>query len=348
MSEDSELMYCTVPEVPERVFDSNISIERASLIRNISKKWVNGTILHYYFFDTDSWGADDDQKQLVRQAFDKWKQIGIGIEFKEVSSTDDAEIRIGFEKGGGSWSYVGRDILNQGQEERTMNFGWNLVHSPKGIDTPIHEIGHTLGFPHEHQNPHAGIVWDEEAVYEQFGGSPNNWSRERTHWNILRKISPDSADGTNWDYNSIMHYRFGSGLIKEPEKFQTGLTPAAGLSEKDVAQVKFFYPELEPTFPELEPFKSQLLSIKPGEQKNFSVNPRSSRNYNFRTFGDSDTVMVLFEDDKGELKYVKGDDDSGTDRNANIKTRLYKGRKYVLKVRLYYNFSSGNTALMFW
>ena len=79
------------------------------------------------------------------------------------------------------------------------------------------------------------------------------------------------------------------------------------------------------------------MSIKQGEQKNFQVIPGSSRDYNFRTFGDSDTVMVLFEeDDSGDLHYVKGDDDSGTALNANFKIRLVKNRKYLLKIRLYY------------
>ena len=155
MNKDSKKMYCTVPEIPERVFGPEVSIERASLIRNISKKWVNGTILHYYFFEKAPWKGDEKHKKIVREAFDKWKKTGIGIEFKEVSSPDDAEIRIGFGIGEGSWSYVGRDILNRGLQECTMNFGWNLVHDPEGIDTAIHEIGHTLGFPHEHQNPNA-------------------------------------------------------------------------------------------------------------------------------------------------------------------------------------------------
>ena len=53
-----------------------------------------------------------------------------------------------------------------------MNFGWDLT-QPGEIDTAIHEIGHTLGFPHEHQNPHAGIVWDEEAVYAALAQPPN-------------------------------------------------------------------------------------------------------------------------------------------------------------------------------
>ena len=31
-----------------------------------------------------------------------------------------------------------------------MNFGWDLT-QPGEIDTALHEIGHTIGFPHEHQ-----------------------------------------------------------------------------------------------------------------------------------------------------------------------------------------------------
>ncbi|MEG4593619.1 hypothetical protein QUA86_14705 [Microcoleus sp. F6_B6] len=45
--------------------------------------------------------------------------------------------------------------------------------------------------------------------------------------------------------------------------------------------------------------------------------------------------MVLFEDRSVDLKYVAGDDDSGTDLNAQINVRLDRGRRYVLRIRLY-------------
>lgn len=336
--------YCFVPIAPEREFGPEVSSNRARLIRTAEKKWVNGTVLHYCFLDKAGLQADDNQKNVVRRGFETWINVGIGIKFVEVSTLADAEIKIGFDQNDGSWSYVGRDILGK---EHTMNFGWDLTR-PGEIDTAIHEIGHTLGFPHEHQNPHAGIVWDEEAVYADLGGPPNFWSRENTHWNIIRKIAPDTVEGTKWDPNSIMHYPFGPGLIKEPKKYKNGLVPEPGLSKKDISQVKLFYPVLKATYPELKVLESQKLAISPGKQKNFAINPQSSRNYTFSTFGKSDTVMVLFEKDGDDLHYVKGDDDSGTYANATFTVRLIKGRKYVLRIRLYYTLSSGDTAVMVW
>lgn len=337
--------YCSVPIIPERKFGPEVSSHRARLIRTAEKKWVNGTVLRYCFLDDSHLSADNAQKNVVRSAFKIWTDLGIGLKFEESSSPDDAEIKIGFDQNDGSWSYVGRDVL---KKKHTMNFGWDLTRSGE-VDTAIHEIGHTLGFPHEHQNPNAGIVWDEKAVYAELAGPPNNWTRDDTFHNIIRKINPDTIQGSKWDPNSIMHYPFGPGLIMEPKKYKNGLSPNPGLSRKDIAQVKLFYPVLEKKFPELKPLVSQVLSIKQGEQKNFQITPSSSREYNFRTFGDSDTVMVLFEDDgKDDLHYVKGDDDSGTNLNAQFKVRLIKNRKYLLKIRLYYKNSAGNTAVMFW
>ena len=119
----------------------------------------------YYIFDrrTDGprgrWVGPKRQRDVVRKAFKAWKNLGIGLEFKEVANREDAEIRIGFDQRDGSWSYVGRDVIDVAgdPDEPTMNFGWDLA-TPYGWDTALHEIGHTLGFPHEHQNPNAGIV----------------------------------------------------------------------------------------------------------------------------------------------------------------------------------------------
>ena len=56
--------------------------------------------------------------------------------------------------------------------------------------------------------------------------------------------------------------------------------------------------------------------------------------------------MVLFEDVDGEMVFVAGDDDSGSNTNAKIETRLVRERKYILRIRLYLNWASGDTAVM--
>ena len=57
--------------------------------------------------------------------------------------------------------------------------------------------------------------------------------------------------------------------------------------------------------------------------------------------------MVLNEKLPGDkLKYVAGDDNSGTDNNALISATLSKGKTYIIKVKVYYKKPDEKTALM--
>lgn len=357
--------YCALHEAPARVFAPGVTSERQRLINLLGNKWVSGTDLRYYFFDRDTdgqsllytdgntrwytWVGDEAQREVVRSGFEAWKEVGIGINFREVTEREEAEIRIGFMRGDGSWSWLGREILDHSSpNERTMNFGWDLTR-PGELDTAIHEIGHTLGFPHEHQNPNAGIEWDEEAVYAALAKPPNRWDRKTTYWNIIRKLSASEVEGTTWDPDSVMHYPFEKKLIKKPEEYaRKGLQPAGGLSARDKAWVKSLYPPVREEMEQLKPSQSVLLKIAAGEQRNFIVAPQETRYFNFQTFGTSDSVMVLFEDDNEQLRFRKGDDDSGQGTNAYFRLKLIRGRRYVLRVRLYYSDRPGETAVMMW
>ncbi|MGD1698917.1 M12 family metallopeptidase [Dapis sp. BLCC M229] len=313
--------------------------------------------IHYCFFDRAkghnspaNWTGSEENKQIVRAAFEDWKAVGIGLEFEEVDTPADAEVRIGFQQGDGSWSYVGTDVLEIPLNQRTMNFGWPLDENYYGKETALHEIGHTLGLPHEHQNPKAGIQWNEDAVRTSLSGPPNNWSPETIEYNILRKIPMNEVEGSDWDPNSIMHYQFQAELINSPAPYnQEGIFPTPGLSIKDKDWLRKFYPVLESNdYIELKPFVSVPLVLSPGEQVNFIVKPNISRSYKFQTFGEVDTVMVLFEEENGDPRYLADDDDSGTDYNALITHKLLKGRTYILRVRLYFASASGETAVMMW
>ncbi len=356
--------YCNARATVPREFGPGTTADRVRAINSLSNKWVNGTELSYYFFDQPgdgqnvsfadgstqfmSWVGAAAQKDVVRQGFKHWADLGIGVRFKEVPSRDQATVRIGFQSGDGAWSYVGRAVLDIGADQRTMNFGWNLVGD---VDTAVHEIGHTLGFEHEHQNPFAGILWDEEKVYASLARPPNRWSRQKTFFNIIRKLDDNQVQGTEWDPDSVMHYPFEAGLIKVPTRFQTQpLQPAGGLSARDKSHVKQLYPAQGPVsaFPELQLMQSRTLNIAAGEQVDLRLAPKRSRLYEIRTFGVSDVVIVLFENVDGELKYLGGDDDSGEDRNAYLKLRLSRGKNYVLRLRLYYADHAGETAVLWW
>jgi hypothetical protein len=356
--------YCALPPLPVRVLPPDIPQDRARAILLGSAKWVNGTVLHYYFFDKDadgeqvrftngqrrfvSWVGAEAQRAVVRESFAKWKSLPLGLNFEEVDDRSDAEVRIGFMDTDGSWSYIGRQVLDQGVNDRTMNFGWDLT-TPYGHTTALHEIGHTLGLPHEHQNPFAGIVWDEPAVYRYFAGDPNFWPRDQTFNNVLKKLSPNDVSGSIWDPDSVMEYDFPPGLIKEPAKYHDGIHPPGTLSQVDQEWARKWYPgDGGPAERKLKAFESTPTDLKAGEQADFVIEPDATRRYQIATFGTADTVMVLFEDDHGTLRYIKGDDDSGTDSNAKLTQKLVKGRRYRLKVRLYWAGESGQTAVMYW
>jgi hypothetical protein len=316
-----------------------VSPGRARAVIQNQEKWVNGTTLNYYFI-----GGPTSQKAAMRKAFKVWEDVGIGVKFNELSDREDAQIRIAFADDG-SWSYVGRTILTIPKSEPTMNIGWDIS---VDLDTGVHEIGHTLGMPHEHQNPVGGIVWDEDKVYTSLAAPPNRWSREQTFWNIIRKIPTSEVNGTDWDPDSIMHYPFEAGLIVKPTKYATGLIPAGGLSAKDKEWIRKTYLALPKTLQELKPFVAEKMVIEVGGQANFTFKPVESREYTVKTFGSTDCVVVVSEETKLGQKYMKGVDDSGEDNNGEIRIKLEKGKTYSLRVRLLYKDPTAESAIMVW
>lgn len=339
--------YCAQPPQTEPVLRPGLSPARSRAILLTRAKWVNGTVLHYAFLHEGGDVGGLEQLDEVRRAFQGWMALGIGLGFREVNDPADAEVRIAFRADDGSWSYVGRDALLIGVREPTMSFGWDLT-SPYGKATARHEIGHLLGFSHEHQNPFAGIVWDEEKVYAELGGPPNNWPRQTTFHNILRKLSPDEVIGSSWDPDSIMQYGFPPGLIVQPERYRSGIESPLSLSALDKEHVLQWYPPITASPATLQPFRSQALELASGEQADFEIVPPETRKYELGTFGNTDVLLVLFEDIDGELRYIAGEDDSGEDRNGRLQVKLVKGHRYVARARLYSAWGSEGCALMYW
>ena len=292
------LHYCSAPpapvlELPPEVA-ANPSRQRAIIVS--ANKWMNHTVLHYAFFKSGRWKVPPEQAAVIRKAFQQWQDVPIGVQLVEVDNLHEAEIRIGFLLRDGSWSYVGRDVLHIPVNERTMSFGWRLDQDDYGLTTAIHEIGHTLGMPHEHQNPFAGIVWNEEAVYEHLGGPPNNWPRETTFNNVLRKLDPAEVSGSNWDPDSIMEYQFPAGLIVEPAAYRNGIFPPGTLSPLDKTWASTWYPAAGRTRaagrsqPQLRVNEAVTVDLAAGQQVDYVLRVDETRTYTVGTFGATDTV----------------------------------------------------------
>jgi len=335
-----------VPQLPPAVMADP---RRAAAIILTKSKWANGTVLHYCFFEGGShFAVPKIQADAIRNAFAKWKAAGIGLEFQEVSQLNEAEVRIGYSTAdGSSASYVGRGVLTIPLNEPTTVYGWDLT-TPYGSGTALHELGHVLGMEHEHQNPFAGIKWHEQAVYDALAQPPNGWDPETTFSNILKKLSKQQVQGSTWDPDSIMEYEFEPGLIDEPEKYDIGgLTPPGTLSKADKEWAVTWYPGLNAAPATFEPFQAVAVDLAAGQQVDFAIKPTASRKYTIETKGTSDTLLVLFEDINGEPRFLSGDDDSGEDRNASITYKLFQGRSYIVRLRLYYPGLSGKSSLMY-
>jgi hypothetical protein len=326
---------CRARKAAPEVSLTELSSRRAKAIRLVGSRWVNGTELTYHFLDLPGASWPDNQKQIVRDAFAAWKGLGIGLSFREVADRGQAMLRIGFHQGDGSWSWVGTEVLRyQEPDGRNMNFGWDLA-TQWGWATALHEIGHALGMAHEHQNPIAGIIWDEPQVYARYGAPPNNWNRDDTYHNIIRKLKASEVEGSNWDPRSVMHYPIGPGLIRQPAQYSGGTPENVQLSANDIAWARRFFPPMAAAMP-IEAGANVALANVPDTVSEFSFTADATREFVLQSTGSADTVIVLHEIDGEARVQIAASNDTGTPDNARIATQLTAGQRYIASVRTNY------------
>jgi len=204
--------------------------------------WAPGESVTVGFFSDETFVVTDKVKKYVKE----WETYA-NIRFVYLDDVSKAEIKVGFERDGTSWSWVGRNVLVNPSGFKTMNLGWldSQTSETEFRRVVLHEFGHALGFIHEHQSPAAGIAWDKEKVYAFFGGPPNNWSRATVDNNIFYTYSKTSTNSSTYDPLSIMHYFFPADLTTDGSSFT--MNTNLSIIDKNFSRQVYPFPLAPPT-----------------------------------------------------------------------------------------------------
>jgi hypothetical protein len=301
-----------------------------------SKRWKPGRTLRVRFL-----GGIAQVQAKVQGFANQWSQF-TNITFA-FGADPNAEIRIAFTPGDGSWSYIGTDALGISLGEPTMNFGWltPTTSDDEYSRVVLHEFGHALGCIHEHQHPQANIPWNKEAVYRYFGGPPNNWSRQDVDRNIFERYSVEETNFSAFDPASIMLYAIPKELTDGV--FEVGWNTKLSATDREfMGSIYPFAPAAVTSLTVGAPAVAANIG-KHGEEDLYRFAADTQARYVVETSGPTDVVMGLFGPDS-ETTLVAEDDDSGRGFNAKI-DRILRPGTYVVRMRHYQPTGTGQYSI---
>jgi len=228
MAANPQNHFCMCPVPEGTVGQTKAAVFRPSM-------WPRGGTITVKFLE-----GDPSLTSRVEAVAKEWTGPGMAnLRFQFVQS-GDADIRIAFKQGRGSWSYIGTQSRHIAANQPTMNYGWL---TPSSSDDELrrvvlHEFGHAIGLIHEHQNPKDPIQWNRDAVIADLSGPPNNWSPQTIDTNMFKKYQLSDLVATNVDEASIMMYPIPSSWTANG--FSAGLN--GELSPDDKKLIRSAYP----------------------------------------------------------------------------------------------------------
>lgn len=134
------------------------------------------------------------------------------------------QVRLARLRGMGYWSYVGVDILNVPANEQTMNLDSFTESTSEKEWTRVvrHEVGHTIGCPHEHLRQAMIDRLDARKVIAEFRRT-QGWDEQTIRFNLLTPLEERSILGSELtDEDSIMTYQLGGNLTKDGKPIRGG------------------------------------------------------------------------------------------------------------------------------
>ncbi|XP_046850753.1 nematocyst expressed protein 6-like [Xenia sp. Carnegie-2017] len=197
--------------------------ENRALIKDVSRLWPDGKVPYAYASDIDSEG-----KSITKDAMEHWMQHTCVKFIPQTNETDFVE----FQFADACASRVGR--LGMGRQEILIG----SVEAKCKVGNLIHEIGHTLGFFHEHSRPDRDqfVKVNLDLVMQGF---EINFKKLPGDWIDSRDVA--------YDYDSIMHYPrtiFGKMPWDQtvvPLDARAQIGQRIKLSDSDILQAKKLY-----------------------------------------------------------------------------------------------------------
>lgn len=206
------------------------------------------------------------------------------ITFAETAETGELRLT---RSGRGYWSYLGTDILHIPAPAPTMNLqGFTeFTREADWLRVPPHEIGHTLGFPHDHLRRAIVDRIDRTKVYAYFW-EWQRWPPRTVDVNVMTaQEESELLDPTPADVNSIMTYPL-------PGEIMIDGVPVPGgdrLTKADLDYADRIYPVPKPPAPPPGPPPP----VEPEPQKPEPAEPEDPAPYDLRVGVESDRFTAL-------------------------------------------------------
>ncbi|HEV3315692.1 MAG TPA: M12 family metallopeptidase [Candidatus Angelobacter sp.] len=183
-----------------------------------TKYWhVGGVHLTIGFLDN----PPADLRRHIVEHMNAWAKTA---NVKFVEGDKNSQVRIARQAGDGYWSYVGTDILSIAADQPTMNLDSFTMQTPESefVRVVRHEIGHTMGFPHEHMRGEL-VAQIDPAKAITFFGQTQGWDEQTVRAQVLTPIEDSSLLGTaHADPNSIMCYQIPGAITKDGQPIVGG------------------------------------------------------------------------------------------------------------------------------
>jgi hypothetical protein len=160
-----------------------------------------------------------------------------GISFAWTQGAGDVRISRGQ---GGYWSYLGTDILHIPRNRQTMNLQSFTMQTPESEYKRVvrHEVGHSLGYPHEHMRKDLVARIDPQKAIRWFAQT-QGWDQQTVQQQVLTPLDESSLMATPADEDSIMCYQLPASITNDGKPIKGG----ADINESDYAFAAKIYPK---------------------------------------------------------------------------------------------------------